>query len=668
MCYLQLENISKIYVSGNEPVAAVSGVSLSVEQGEFIAVTGPSGCGKSTLLHMIGGLSRPSGGSVYVEGASLYRQKAADLALYRRRKVGIVYQFYNLVLELTAGENLILPALMDRRRIKKAWVDRILEILGMEDKRDCYPDQLSGGQQQKIALGRALVTRPPLLLVSLAAVHWAGTQCRIPAWMTAVILAGIFLFSCACNLRPLLSILRQPEIRCIQGRVHRGKQRSFDCFGQGRKGRFFGRQNRRNGGRTVRSFSRFLSARYRQAGRGRYFRTTVTILVAILLYVPAGYLIDTNIAVQRSGLYEKYGIQYSCHPGNQDRLEDALEEYRRLAAYCKRDDSMGYAVLDTTACVHTDEISGELRRELKKAGWRESPLLYVDSAVFFLEDEVYAAYTEERSVLVNRYTNRSSWLEEADLFFAGTPLLKEGADLGGVEVYASFTDDGEADPAGGIFPRALMDEIPEGLDDTGSLALIMPLSRLEEFCSAGIDYDRLQVQGRFADSDEEQFNRLERCLGENPVGRLVYTRQVLREWYSSMEGIHRAMNAVCATLFSIAVLNVFGMMIFQYMERKRGLAILWSLGQSPGGLFRLLLLERMHHFLTAMLAGIPLSLILCYSIYGIFRRVWQIPFALPLRQIALIGAAVLIVMGLTAAVNGYLMKHQDFLANIKEIT
>lgn len=372
--------------------------------------------------------------------------------------------------------------------------------------------------------------------------------------------------------------------------------------------------------------------------------------------------------MQRSGLYEKYGIQYSCHPGNQDRLEGALEEYRRLAAYCKRGDSIGYAVLDTTACVHTDEISGELRNELKKAGWRESPLLYVDSAVFFLEDEVYAAYTEERSVLVNRYTNRSSWTEEADLLFAGTPLLKEGADLGGVKVYTSFTDDGEADPASVILPRALIDEIPEGLDDTGSLALIMPLSRLEEFCSAGIDYDRLQVQGRFADSDEEQFIRLERCLGENPVGRLVYTRQVLREWYSSMEGIHRAMNAVCATLFSIAVLNVFGMMIFQYMERKRGLAILWSLGQSPGGLFRLLLLERMHHFLTAMLAGIPLSLILCYSIYGIFRRVWQIPFALPLRQIALIGAAVLIVLGLTAAVNGYLMKRQDFLANLKEIT
>lgn len=164
MCYLELENISKVYASGNEPVTAVANVSLRVERGEFIAITGASGCGKSTLLHMIGGLSRPSEGNVYVEGRSLYQQKAEGLALYRRRRVGIVYQFYNLVPELTARENLMLPALMDRRKIKKAWVDRIFEILGMEDKRECYPGQLSGGQQQKIALGRALVTRPPLLL------------------------------------------------------------------------------------------------------------------------------------------------------------------------------------------------------------------------------------------------------------------------------------------------------------------------------------------------------------------------------------------------------------------------------------------------------------------------------------------------------------------------
>lgn len=164
MCYLELENISKSYASGNELVTAVSEVSLSVERGEFVSITGASGCGKSTLLHIIGGLNQPSSGSVYVEGQSLYQQKAAVLALYRRRQVGIVYQFYNLVPELTAKENLILPALMDCQKINKAWVNQIFEILGLQDKMNCYPGQLSGGQQQKIALGRALVTRPPLLL------------------------------------------------------------------------------------------------------------------------------------------------------------------------------------------------------------------------------------------------------------------------------------------------------------------------------------------------------------------------------------------------------------------------------------------------------------------------------------------------------------------------
>lgn len=532
---------------------------------------------------------------------------------------------------------------------------------------------------------------PAGVMLSLAAVHWVGIQYRIPAWMTGAILAGVFIFSCACNIRPLLSVLRQPEFRRTQGRAFRGrKQRAADCSGPECAGRIFGKRKRRwnrdnegcpdldctdrffgkrkGTGQSVRSFSRFMSARYRQAGRGHYFRTAVTMLAAILLYVPAGYLIDTNISVQRSGLYEKFGIRYSCYPGNKDRLEEALEEYRRLAVYCGGDDSLVYAVLNTTACIHTDSISGELRSELKKAGWRESPLLYVDSAIFFLEDEAYAAYTEDQSILINRYTNRSSWLQEADLLFVETPLLEKGGDINSVEVYTSFINEGEVDPGSGIIPHALMNEIPEGLDNTGNLALIMPLSRLEQFCSAGIDYDRLQVQGRFVDSDEDLFSRMERCLGEDSAGRLCYTRRVIQEWYSSMEGIHRAMNAVCAILFFTAVLNVFSMMIFQYMERKKGLAILWSLGQSPGGLFRLLLLERLHDFLTALLAGVPLSLFLCYYIYGIFRRVWQIPFAFPLRQIGLIAAAILAALGLTALVNKSLMKRQDFLANLKEIT
>lgn len=164
MPYLALDNISKTYSMGDEPVPAVSRVTFTVERGEFIAVTGPSGCGKSTLLHIMGGLLKPSSGIVSVEGKSLYGQRASQLALFRRREAGIVYQFYNLVPELTARENLILPALMDGRRVTKQQTDQIFDLLGMPDKKNFYPHQLSGGQQQKIAVGRALISHPPLLL------------------------------------------------------------------------------------------------------------------------------------------------------------------------------------------------------------------------------------------------------------------------------------------------------------------------------------------------------------------------------------------------------------------------------------------------------------------------------------------------------------------------
>lgn len=161
---IKLENVSKIYSSGGEEVPAVASLSLEVESGEFVAITGPSGCGKSTLLHMIGGLSKPSSGNIFIMGNSLYNRTQSGLALYRRRQVGIVYQFYNLVPELTARENLILPALMDHRKIEKEWVDEIFELLGMKEKQNVYPSKLSGGQQQKIAVGRALVNHPLLLL------------------------------------------------------------------------------------------------------------------------------------------------------------------------------------------------------------------------------------------------------------------------------------------------------------------------------------------------------------------------------------------------------------------------------------------------------------------------------------------------------------------------
>ena len=164
MHYIEVKNVSQIYSVGNEPVNALTNISFAIEKGEFIAVTGPSGCGKSTLLHMIGGLSKPSSGQILNCGVSLYEKRNSEISLFRRREVGIVYQFYNLVPELTARKNLLLPALMDGKSVDQREVKKILTILGMENKANFYPGQLSGGQQQKIAIGRALINHPKLLL------------------------------------------------------------------------------------------------------------------------------------------------------------------------------------------------------------------------------------------------------------------------------------------------------------------------------------------------------------------------------------------------------------------------------------------------------------------------------------------------------------------------
>lgn len=164
MHYIEVKNVSQIYSVGNEPVNALTNISFAIEKGEFIAVTGPSGCGKSTLLHMIGGLSKPSSGQILNCGVSLYEKRNSEISLFRRREVGIVYQFYNLVPELTARENLLLPALMDGKSVDQREVKKILTILGMENKANFYPGQLSGSQQQKIAIGRALINHPKLLL------------------------------------------------------------------------------------------------------------------------------------------------------------------------------------------------------------------------------------------------------------------------------------------------------------------------------------------------------------------------------------------------------------------------------------------------------------------------------------------------------------------------
>lgn len=150
MDHLIVENIFKNYFIGKETVTVLSDISFKIKRGEFVAITGLSGCGKSTLLQVIGGLNKPTYGTVSIYDKPLYQKSKSKLALYRRREAGIFYQFYNLVLELTAEENLILPALMDKKKVDAKQTDEVLEILGMLEKRKFYPSQLSRGQQQKI--------------------------------------------------------------------------------------------------------------------------------------------------------------------------------------------------------------------------------------------------------------------------------------------------------------------------------------------------------------------------------------------------------------------------------------------------------------------------------------------------------------------------------------
>lgn len=161
---LRVENLTKIYGEGENAVWALDGVSFSVQKGEFVAVMGASGSGKSTLLHLLGGVDRPTAGKVYVGGVDVYAQKEEELAVFRRRKVGLIYQFYNLIPVLTVEENIALPVLMDERKVNKERMENLLKILKMEKRRTHLPGQLSGGQQQRVSIGRALMNAPAVVL------------------------------------------------------------------------------------------------------------------------------------------------------------------------------------------------------------------------------------------------------------------------------------------------------------------------------------------------------------------------------------------------------------------------------------------------------------------------------------------------------------------------
>ncbi|NLC68678.1 MAG: ABC transporter ATP-binding protein [Clostridiaceae bacterium] len=161
---IRVENLRKIYGKGENEVRALDGISFSVEKGEFIVIIGPSGSGKSTLLHILGGVDRPTSGKVYVDGQDIYAQDDEQLAIFRRRQVGLIYQFYNLIPILNVTENITLPVLMDGRKVNKDRFNELIATLGLKDRENYLPNQLSGGQQQRVSIGRALINAPAVVL------------------------------------------------------------------------------------------------------------------------------------------------------------------------------------------------------------------------------------------------------------------------------------------------------------------------------------------------------------------------------------------------------------------------------------------------------------------------------------------------------------------------
>lgn len=161
---LKVENLTKIYGKGETKVVALDNVSFTVKKGEFVAIVGASGSGKSTLLHLIGGVDRPTRGKVYIEGKDIYQMNDDTLAIFRRRQVGLIYQFYNLIPILNVEENITLPLELDNRKIDKKQLDELLNTLGLENRKNHLPNELSGGQQQRTSIGRAMITHPAIIL------------------------------------------------------------------------------------------------------------------------------------------------------------------------------------------------------------------------------------------------------------------------------------------------------------------------------------------------------------------------------------------------------------------------------------------------------------------------------------------------------------------------
>lgn len=431
-------------------------------------------------------------------------------------------------------------------------------------------------------------------------------------------------------------------------------------------------------GQHYNSFAVFMARKYRSANRGHYIRIVLTLIAVMVLYIPISYFICTDLDIQQSELLAKYGIQYNFTTQNYDELKWALEECQGLSTKNSDGDTLIYAQVDGRASLRKNILSKSLLQVLEKAGWEEQEIWDTNSNILFLDEMHYKMILRNCSdleienesapaILVDRYINKTSYQENTNNLFFETSLVNKtiwDEKNTGVEIYCGFFEENST-----VFynsPIILSKELPEGMDFLGDVTLILPIQEIESIRDLIGEFCPVNVCGLFQEYDETLYGKLHQELGANALGHLVYQRRIFKEWYASMWEIHVTMVAVCSILLTIALVNVFSTIVFQYIDRKRGLAMLWSLGQTKQGLLRILILETARSFFLATLIGIPVSCLLCYNVYQILRSTWRIQFMLPLKQIFLMIVTMTTATLIAMILEWGCMKYQNFLQNIKD--
>ncbi len=498
------------------------------------------------------------------------------------------------------------------------------------------------------------------LIVTIALDKSISIPVEIPWWIICSIFCWLLIVSCICGLRPVHKAMKTPIAlsRTSKSVTIHSRQDKF--------------------GKHYNSFSIFMAGKYRSANRGHYIRIVLTLITVMILYIPISYFINTDLDIQQSELLAKYGIQYNFTTQNYDELKLALEECYGLSTKNSDGDTLIYVQVDGQARLKKDVLSKSLLQVLEKAGWEEQEIWDTNCDILFLDEMHYKMILRNCSdleienksapaILVDRYINKTSYQENTDNLFYETSLVNKtiwDEKNTGVEIYCGFFEENST-----VFynsPIILSKELPEGMDFLGDVTLILPIQEIESIRDLIGEFCPVNVCGLFQEYDETLYGKLHQELGANALGHLVYQRRIFKEWYASMWEIHVTMVAVCSILLTIALVNVFSTIVFQYIDRKRGLAMLWSLGQTKQGLLRILILETARSFFLATLIGIPVSCLLCYNVYQILRSTWRIQFMLPLKQIFLLIVAMITATLVAMIVEWCCMKRQNFLQNIKD--